>query len=214
MKKVFVVLIICIFSLCISGSYVLNERDLYKELYNSMEFCDSGIKISYRTEEDIDEILKEINKLDLFYLDNTLQIDSNGQANFSFEKDTQNSSVNILIGKGTSGYNVEIEIIDKEKLVDIEMIKSKFSRLNNAMNLKYFSFIKVKTENRCKYELEKELFNILNCYNIENKSNVLLENGLTGIFTAEKTLKINYSIMNYNDGTYLIMGSPIIFITY
>ena len=128
--------------------------------------------------------------------------------------ETDKASTKILIAKDVNEYTVEMEIIDKQKLINISEIKLKCRKLNNISNLNYYTFIKGKVKKQYKYELEDRLFNILDCYNIKNKSNVSLENGLTGIFTVQKTLKINYSIMNYDDGTYLIMGSPIIFITY
>ena len=179
-----------------------------------VDFCESGIKISYKTKSDIREILQQISDLNISYFNNTLKIDENMDDNFSFEEETDKASTKILIAKDVNEYTVEMEIIDKQKLINISEIKLKCRKLNNISNLNYYTFIKGKVKKQYKYELEDRLFNILDCYNIKNKSNVSLENGLTGIFTVQKTLKINYSIMNYDDGTYLIMGSPIIFITY
>lgn len=214
MRKTFFILIICIFSSCISGSYVCSESDIYKEVNNIVNFHESGMKISYKTSSNIKEILQEINDLNLYYLNSTLKIENDMENDFNFEKKDDKSSIKVLIGKDINSYNVEIEIIDKEKLVDINKIKLKCGRLNHISNINYYTFIKGKVKKECGYELEKKLFNILDCYNIQNKSNILLENGLTGKFTVQKKFKINYSIMNYNDGTYLIVGSPIIFITY
>ena len=202
------------FSLCIKGSYVYDEDDIYIRVHNVVDFCESGIKISYKTKSDIREILQQISDLNISYFNNTLKIDENMDDNFSFEEETDKASTKILIAKDVNEYTVEMEIIDKQKLINISEIKLKCRKLNNISNLNYYTFIKGKVKKQYKYELEDRLFNILDCYNIKNKSNVSLENGLTGIFTVQKTLKINYSIMNYDDGTYLIMGSPIIFITY
>lgn len=214
MRKIFFILMICIFSSCVNGSYVFGESDLYEKINSIIEFGESGIKISYKTNSDIKDILQEINDLDLCYLDDILIMENNIDTSFSFEKESEKNSIKILIGKSIGGYNVDIEIIDKKKLISVDTIKLKFSRLKNIIDLSYFTFIRGKAKDQCRDELEKNLFNILDCYNIQNKSSILLENGLTGIFTVQKRLKINYSIMNYNDGTYLIMGSPIIFITY
>ena len=202
------------FSLCIKGSYVYDEDDIYIRVHNVVDFCESGIKISYKTKSDIREILQQISDLNISYFNNTLKIDENMDDNFSFEEETDKASTKILIAKDVNEYTAEMEIIDKQKLINISEIKLKCRKLNNISNLNYYTFIKGKVKKQYKYELEDRLFNILDCYNIKNKSNVSLENGLTGIFTVQKTLKINYSIMNYDDGTYLIMGSPIIFITY
>lgn len=214
MKKLCFTLIIFMFSLCIKGSYVYDEDDIYIRVHNVVDFCESGIKISYKTKSDIREILQQISDLNISYFNNTLKIDENMDDNFSFEEEADKASTKILIAKDVNEYTVEMEIIDKQKLINISEIKLKCRKLNNISNLNYYTFIKGKVKKQYKYELEDRLFNILDCYNIKNKSNVSLENGLTGIFTVQKTLKINYSIMNYDDGTYLIMGSPIIFITY
>ena len=214
MKKLCFTLIIFMFSLYIKGSYVYDEDDIYIRVHNVVDFCESGIKISYKTKSDIREILQQISDLNISYFNNTLKIDENMDDNFSFEEETDKASTKILIAKDVNEYTVEMEIIDKQKLINISEIKLKCRKLNNISNLNYYTFIKGKVKKQYKYELEDRLFNILDCYNIKNKSNVSLENGLTGIFTVQKTLKINYSIMNYDDGTYLIMGSPIIFITY
>ncbi|MDO4535313.1 MAG: hypothetical protein Q4B63_05835 [Clostridium perfringens] len=214
MKKIFLVLITIMFSLNLNGSYLCDEEDLYKDVSNIVDFCESGLKVSFSTNKDLEEILKSINKLDLLYLDNTLYEDNVLEDKFYFEKINEDNSIKVLIGK-EKNYNIEIEIIDKKNMININLLKKELNKLSkDAYNFNYFTFVKGKLANQSNYELENSLFNILDCYNIQNKSSILLENGLTGIFTVQERLKFNYSIMNYNNGTYLIMGSPIIFITY
>lgn len=214
MKKMILILLTIIFSLNLNGSYSYNEDDLYKDVNSIIDFCEGGLKVSFSTNKDLKEILDSINELDLSYLDCTLNKDSELEDKFYFEKSNNENSIKVLIGKDKN-YKVEIEIIDKKNMINIEELKKELDKLSkDTHNFNYFTFIKGKLQNQSNYELENNLFNILDCYNIQNKSSILLENGLTGIFTVQETLKFNYSIMNYNDGTYLIMGSPIIFITY
>lgn len=214
MKKIFLVLLTIIFSLNLNGSYSYDENDIYKNINSIINFCESGLKVSFSTNKDLKEILNSINELDLFYLEYTLNEDHAMEDKFYFEENNDDNSIKVLIGKDKN-YNVEIEIIDKENMIDIDAVKNELDKLSkDAYNFNYFTFIKGKLENQSNYELEDSLFNILDCYNVQDKSSIQLENGLTGIFTVQKTLKFNYSIMNYNNGTYLIMGSPIIFITY
>ena len=217
MKKMFWILIIIVFSLNLSGSYTCNEEDLYKSVNSIIDFSENGLKLSYSTNKNLKEILESVNNLNLFYLEDILKAEDVLGTNFYFEKSDYSKSIKILIGKEKQkqNYNVEIEIIDKEDLINISLLKKELNKLlSDACSFNYFTFIKGKLENQSNDELEDNLFNILDCYNIQNKSSILLENGLTGIFTVQKKLKFNYSIMNYNDGTYLIVGSPIIFITY
>lgn len=214
MKKIFWILTTIIFSLNLNGSYLYNEEDLYKDISSIIDFSESGLKVSFSTNKDLKKILKSINELDLFYLDEILYEDNILENKFYFEKINGDNSIKVLIGK-EKNYNIEIEIIDKKNMINIDLLKKELDKLSkDAYNFNYFTFVKGKLESQSNYELEDSLFNMLDCYNIGNKSSVLLENGLTGIFTVEETLKFNYSIMNYNNGTYLIMGSPIIFITY
>ena len=214
MKKILLVLLTIIFSLSLNGSYSYGEDDLYRDVNSIIDFCESGLKVSFNTNKSLNEVLNSINKLDLAYLKDTLNENDTLEDKFYFEKSNDENSIKVLVGKDKS-YNVEIEIIDKKDIINIDLLKKELNKLSkDAYNFNYFTFIRGKLENQSNYELENSLFNILDCYNIQNKSSILLENGLTGIFTVQETLKFNYSIMNYNNGTYLIMGSPIIFITY
>lgn len=215
MKKIILIFMCYIFSLSINARCFYNEDDLYKSVSELIEFCESGLKISYEVSDDITEILQSINNLNLSYFKDDFEIKNDYTNNFNFENNNDEASVKVLISGKEQKYNVEIEIIEKDKLINVKETKKKLNKLlKKDYKYNYFTFIKGKVKEEFKDELEKNLYNILDIYNIQNKSSVLLENGLTGIFTTEENLKINYSIMNYNNGTYLIMGSPIIFVTY
>lgn len=215
MKKIFLVLACYISSLFINQSCFYNEDDLYKSISTIIECYESGLKISYEANENIAEIVQAINNLDLPYFENNLKIENRNKNNFSFEDDNDKAYIKVLISGKEKKYNVDIEFIDKNELINLKETKKELNKLlKNNYRHNYFTFIKGNVKEQFNCEVENCLYDILSAYNIKNKSSILLENGLTGIFTIQKKVKINYSIMNYSNDTYLIMGSPIIFVTY
>ena len=74
--------------------------------------------------------------------------------------------------------------------------------------MKYFDFIKLKIIEEEKDET-KEIIKI-----IVDKEFLEVENGIIGKGILKDNTKINIGYMQYDTGEYLIIGTPVIFITY
>ncbi|MGL5245484.1 MAG: hypothetical protein ACRC7R_09960, partial [Sarcina sp.] len=105
--------------------------------------------------------------------------------------------------------------IETSGLMDINKIKNVLEKLEDDTieDKRYFSYLKGRINNENEKNIET-LINVIGKGYIKNMNTISINSGVTGIINLKNNEKINYSIMNYAIGTYLIVGSPIIFTTY
>lgn len=170
-------------------------------------FVENGVKVEYKTSTDDELVLKELKynisksfpEKNITYdegqitgADNSMDI----QANIYIEDNNTVVEIKII------NYNKEITISDLMK--GLLKLKSK-----NSDGIKYFQYIKGKIN----YE-DKILETINNRLDLENISTLDVHNGYVGTANLYDGEKVNFAISCYNTGSYLIMGTPIIFATY
>lgn len=212
MKKISIMLIFLItFSLLTCQSATFNQEEMYTKIEeNICDINESGIKLQYRTKSNISEIINNV--IDMLNIDDINLYSSYGKNYFNYYKESSNYSLKILITFNKGSNVVEIEIIDKKKLIDMNSIKCYLDKVisNNVVEKEYFTYVKGKINS----------LNEINPYDIVDKNyikdieSISLTNGLTGVIDVKNGQKVNYSIMKYNNGTYLLVGTPIIFTTY
>ena len=200
MKKVFLFMGISIILVLnfLGGTRVFDIYNLVRKNYNIVE---QGIKIQYFDEN-----------MDKDYLKNSLNLEDSFKTygdNFYYFNENNVFSIEI---KGIDEF-IEIEIKNFDNSISIEEIEENSRKiLNKNKNLKVFTYIKGKVndihslENISSY-LEKTFKN--------EYEKINLSNGETGVIKFDKNIKYNYSLVNYGkDDNYIIVGSPVIFITY
>ncbi len=213
MKKIFFISLLIFSLLIINGKEYKCEakKDSFNEVeryvLNEYEFIQNGIKLEYTIKSDIKDEIDRINKI--FQSKSNLTVTKSG--NFiSAKSEDINYSVNVY------NYNeftkVEVIVINSDKTLSESYLKllAEEIRSSNFINQRYFSFIKgkIKTDDK---NIFKDLENKLK---IRFSKNLDISNGSIAKATMIDGTDLNIGQITYDTGSYLIIGTPIIFVTY
>lgn len=184
--------------------------DIYNSIIDeSYIVIESGVQGKYLSKSSIDEEIKKIESL--FKIEGKIKKNNN---NFYFNSKNKTTELNIFAIEEKKGINVEITI--KEFGVNnIEVLENCLKIANK--NIKISSYLKGKVNNNFGVNknveiLESKLLNL----NIKDIKNINIDSGITGVAEFNNREKINYAVVNYGDDKdiYMIIGTPVIFITY
>lgn len=180
------------------------NNNYFKKDYEVLE---QGVQGKYLSENSIEkeiEILKEF-----FEINDEFQIEGNS---FSFSNKKDATELNIFGVKEKKGTRVEITITKINEKNQVKAIISKIEKLNK--DIKTYSYLKNKINNLEVKENIKVLEKELNRLGFKDINTVEIDNGITGV-AKKNNEKINYAMVTYNDSeSYIIIGTPVIFITY
>mgnify|MGYP003277065448 CR=1 FL=1 len=214
MKKVFFVFLL-IFSLLLIINGKEYECEAKKDLFNDVEryvlneyeFIENGIKLEYIVKADINYEFKRINEI--FKSKNDLIV-TTSELCISAKSKNINYNVNIYNYNGLT--KVEVIAINKDKTLsqkNLELLVQEI-RNSNFIDERYFSFIKGKIETE-----EKNIFeDVENKLKIKINEKLDISNGSVAKATMIDSTNINIGQITYDTGSYLIIGTPIIFVTY
>ena len=213
MKKIFFVFLLIFSLLIINGKEYECEakKDLFNEveryILNEYEFVNNGVKLEYTIKTDINNELKRIDKI---FAAKSDVIVTKGENWISVEGENINYSVNMY------NYNelikVEVIVINNDKTLSESYLKLLVQEIRNSnfIDERYFSFIKgkIKTEDKNAFE------DIENKLKINISESLDISNGSIAKATMMDGTDINIGQITYDTGSYLIIGTPIIFVTY
>lgn len=186
----------------LSKALYLDEQSIVK--YDS--FCENGVKCNYVINGKAENEINRIKLLILKYKDlSSIKITNN-----YLEAKTEDEEISIYTYNDKIGCKVEVKIVNYEKENNINKLMKELIKLqnNNGNDIRYFSYIKSKVSN-----IEETLKDVENNKNLKDVRIININNGYTGI-AKYKNEKINFAINNYDTGSYLVIGTPIIFTTY
>lgn len=213
MKKIFFVFLLIFSLLIINGKDYSCEvkEDLFNkmEIYilDKCEFVESGMKLEYTVKSQIndeysriEEILKMKNNLLICKEENCISV-----------KDEKiNYSVNMYNYEDLT--KVEVIVINKDSSIsnfDLRALLQEI-RNDNFIDERYFSFIKGKINTK-----DKNVFdNIEKDLQLQINDRLEINNGYIAKAKMKDESYINIGQINYDTGSYLIIGTPIIFVTY
>lgn len=213
MKKVFFVFLL-IFSLLIIGGKEYkceSKEDSFSKIegyvINNYDFVQNGIKSEYTVDE---KLCKEYLRIKQFFEENNFLVLSTENNNITAESENIDYSINIC--EYNDLIKVQVILINNDVSKSEEELKklSQKIRNDNFINERYFSFIKGKLNTQDKNlidDLEKNL-------NIKVNEYLDINNGCVAEATFEDNQHINIGQIKYDTGSYLIIGTPIIFVTY
>lgn len=213
MKKVFFVFLL-IFSLLIIGGKEYkceSKEDSFSKIegyvINNYDFVQNGIKLKYTVDE---KLCKEYLRIKQFFEENNFLVLSTENNNITAESENIDYSINIC--EYNDLIKVQVILINNDVSKSEEELKklSQKIRNDNFINERYFSFIKGKLNTQDKNlidDLEKNL-------NIKVNEYLDINNGCVAEATFEDNQHINIGQIKYDTGSYLIIGTPIIFVTY
>lgn len=186
----------------LSKALYLDEQSIVK--YDS--FCENGVKCNYVINGKAENEINRIKLLILKYKDlSSIKITNN-----YLEAKTEDEEISIYTYNDKIGCKVEVKIVNYEKENNINKLMKELIKLqnNNGNDIRYFSYIKSKVSN-----IEETLKDVENNKSLKDVRIININNGYTGI-AKYKNEKINFAINNYDTGSYLVIGTPIIFTTY
>lgn len=215
MKKLFKVIPILILFLLIIQvmpiKYSENFNDFFyleKNIINKSELIQNGIRLEYKSKKNLKDEMKIIkDNLKKNNYKNIIEKDNN-----IFIKD-KHKDIEIYLWEDEDITNVQISYINNDKNVTILELNQQVKKIQSITmkNIKYFNFIKVKIirENKqdildiIKKSMKTDTLEVLN-----------IDNGTIAKGFLKDGSKINFANVTYDTGEYLILGTPVIFITY
>lgn len=215
MRKIFTILpIIAFFSLIIGTTPVKSEINsdnfyfLESEMTNTGEFIENGVRVQYNSKNNLENEILTIKK----NLEELLKEEVKINDNKILFKDNFRE-INVLAWKENKVTKVQITYINNRSNCTTSQMKKELEQIQNfaAKNIKYFDFVKVKI-------IEEQKQNFLDILKSNIKKETLEElNIINGIVGKGKLIdgnKVNFSLMTYDNEEYLILGTPVIFVTY
>lgn len=215
MRNILRMMISIILSLLIIGAVPVKSKDNLKSFQNieanvieNTDFIQNGIKVEYITSKPIDdeglriyEILKE-------EFDGDIEV----EGNTIFLRDSV-KEIKVIVWSDNENTKVQIIYMNNSKTNSTSFIRGELVKMQDisAKNIKYFDFIKVKI-------IQDKKQNVLEILkeNIDEKTLETLDiyNGSVGKAKLYDGDKINIGVVKYTTGEYLVIGTPVIFVTY
>ena len=176
---------------------------------NKSEFEENGIKLQYRTKEEIKKESLRIKEC----LNNDIAGDYRVIGKDQVEILNDDFNINIKLWNEDEYTYIEIILINKNSqytTFDLKNILEKIQN-QNSESAQYFLYYKGKIEECYNNQIIHELANE---NNIKKMYVLDINNGCTGTGYLSNGEKINFALSNYDTGSYIIIGTPIIFATY
>lgn len=191
-----------------SESHSDNFDFMETEFMKASDFIQNGIKVEYSINQPAN---KEFSLLEENFKKN---FGENVQSNDNniFYKDSI-KEIKAVVWRNNENTKVQIIYVNNDKNANTFQLKQELKQIQNiaAKNIKYFNFIKVKI-------IEDQKQNILEILNNKIDKETLevlnIHNGSVGKAELYDGSKINIGFVKYDTGEYLIIGTPVIFVTY
>lgn len=183
----------------------LNSLEL--KARNVSEFEENGVKLQYRTKQDMQ---REINRIKEYLIRN---IEGNYEETNEnqFEIFNQSYNINVKIWREDKYSYVEIVLINKNSEYSTTNLIGMIKRIENreSEDVQYFSYYEGKNLDN-DYSISK----FLNENDLTNTELLEINNGYTGTGYLNNSYKINFALIKYNTVSHIIIGTPIIFTAY
>lgn len=201
-----VIIFICtIFVLGISNSESLNTKNYYyfeEDVIKKTEFAKNAVKIQYETDLSIEDEYKRV--CDIFKKDYKIETSDKLKLEGRY-------SLEFSAWREGNKTFVEGVISNKDTKTNSRNLKKELKKIQDdkIQNINYFNYYKgkIKVKNNNIDKLDMSFLNLKGEF-------IKIQNGYTGKLTLGDGSRLNYSIMSYDTGIYLIIGTPIIFKTY
>ncbi|WP_079422632.1 hypothetical protein [Clostridium oryzae] len=222
--KIVLYLCLLIISIMGNGTFFQNNR-LNSRLINSVsgKIVESGMEYSLQLDDTqnihMDELIRNIyNKISWSY-----RKYSGGAEEVAYlDQDNIHASIKIVRGKDTKVF-ISLSEEGKQQLISkIEKKLDNFVEVKN-FNSNSYKYVKVKCMESSMINCEKAIEKTIRNDNGNNIDRIRISNGysITALIgkgpvkkIGDKLINLNCAICRYNTGTYLVIGSPIISITY
>jgi hypothetical protein len=203
--------LILVFLFSFSNVETLSKEMVVAEIEGQVRdvssFVENGVKVEYRTIIDHKIVFNELkSKILKLFSEQKITCDK-GQI---IVKDNDiNMQVNVYVEDNTT--LVEIKNINYNKENTISKLMKELAELQgkNIEDIRYFQYIKGRINNK------DEMLDIIKSrLEIKNLNTLNIHNGYVGTANFYNGERVNFVVSSYDTGSYLIIGTPIIFATY
>ena len=213
MKKILIIFLGIFSLLIINGGYCLAKQDIesFSVIENRMseEFhiVENGVKFQYFTNSSENQENERIENCII----NKYGVDVVKKGN-NIKVESENVKLDISIYSIDDKTKVEIILINMDSSIKTETLVdiAKEIRSNEYTGTRIFQFVKYRTE----YSAESIPKSIIENSKQDTIRSLEINNGKVSNIVMNDDKSINVAQVNYNSGSYLIIGTPTIFITY
>lgn len=176
---------------------------------NKSEFRENGVKLQYRTKENIQ---KEALRIENCFNKNIIG-DYRVIGKDQVEILNENFDINIKLWSEDKYTYIEIILINRNSQYTTSDLRNVLEKIQNrySESVQYFLYYKGKIEEDDNNQI---IYKLANENNLKEVELLDINNGCTGTESLSNGEKINFALTNYNTGSYIIIGTPIIFATY
>lgn len=215
MKKKIYIIPLVIFSLLLIGAKPLNSFDSpcffdlsEQAIIENDAFIENGVKMNYCSKTDIETEHERLVKEFEDKYGKNLKVTSNK----IMYKDSSND-IKVVLWEENHETMVEIVAINNNSSSSSLSLKKDLEKLQNNKSTeeKYFAFIKGKIEGQSYKKIEKTLMDSIKKDTLEVLD---IHNGYSATAEFGDNQRVNMGYMEYDSGRQIIIGTPIIFVTY
>lgn len=182
---------------------------LEKNITNISEFQENGVKLQYKTRDNIEKESARIKE----YLVNNINGKYEECNNNQFEIFNSDFHTKIKMWCEGKYTYVEITLVNKNSEYTTVDLKNILKKVENQKveNRQYFFYYEGKEK-----DMDNNYFTdkLVNENNIQKTNILKINNGYTGTGYLSNGEKINFALNKYNTGSHIIIGTPIIFVAY
>lgn len=228
-KKIILIIILAIVGVIFSSAdfpMASKDTNLFEESLMRVKgkTIEYSITSNFTTEENGEEISDYILRSLNFYDGLNESILKNGKVYcVEFEKNDVSGYIETTTYENHNF--VTVNIVKKDDKNDLEDLKNKIHDClkNKQIHAKYFQYLKAKIPSDNIADANKEILMLLKKYKASNINTIELENGYsTTAYTRNydstqsdgKSIDFNYAVCKYSSGSYIIIGTPEIIVTY
>ncbi|WP_063600990.1 YwmB family TATA-box binding protein [Clostridium coskatii] len=204
----------------------VKETDMFKNILEKTNSTpvECGIMATFNTFTDKEKVVDEIFKVLMRYSECNKKvwrnnkiycIEFNGYYEEGYVEGVENENYNIIT----------VNITRKSSQYKLQDLKSMIDRSlgDRKEKCKYFEYVKAKTQKQDVSSVNSKVKNILKCYGTSDIKTIALEEGYSSTAYTHKyepiqsvtgLIDFNYAVVKYDTGTYIIMGTPEIMVTY
>lgn len=213
MKKILIIFLGIFSLLIINGGYCLAKQDIESfsviesRMSEEFDIVENGVKFQYFT--NLSE--KQENERIENCIVNKYGVDVVKKGN-NIKAESENVKLDISIYSIDDKTKVEIILINMDSSIKTETLVdiAKEIRSNEYTGTRIFQFVKYRTE----YSAESIPKSIIENSKQDTIRSLEINNGKVSNIVMNDDKSINVAQVNYNSGSYLIIGTPTIFITY
>lgn len=191
-----------------SESHSDNFDFMETEFMKASDFIQNGIKVEYSINQPVN---KEFSLLEENLKKNFGENVQSNDNNIVYKDSIK--EIKAVVWRDNENTKVQIIYVNNNKNANTFQLKQELKQIQNiaAKNIKYFNFIKVKIIEDQKQNLLEILNNKIDKETLEVLN---IHNGSVGKAELYDGSKINIGFVKYDTGEYLIIGTPVIFVTY